>query len=128
LILPDSQPGHVLEAVRRGAITPVASWALASEIAEVLRRPRIRRYGIDEQDIEDILLILAPFLPTVEVETPVRDPNDAPVVAAAIAGRARAIVSGDRDLVDDEALRTWLLDRGIKVLTPVELLAEITLR
>ena len=128
MILPDSQPGRVLEAVRRGAVTPVASWALASEIAEVLRRPRIRRYGIDERDIEDTLLILAPFLPTVEVETPVRDPNDAPVVAAAIAGRARAIVSGDRDLVDGEALRAWLLDRGVAVLTPVELLAEITRR
>jgi putative PIN family toxin of toxin-antitoxin system len=103
----------------------VASWDLATEIAEVLRRPRLRRYGIGERDVEDVLVLLAPFLPGVEVEIPVRDPTDAPVIAAALAGRADAIVSGDGDLVRDDALRAWLLNRGIEVLTPVELLARI---
>jgi putative PIN family toxin of toxin-antitoxin system len=125
LILPDSVPGRVLEAIRRGAVTPVASWALASEIADVLRRPRIRRYGIVERDVEDVLLLLAPFLPGVEVEVQIRDPADAPVIAAAVAGKAEAIVSGDGDLVDDEVVRAWLLDRAIEVLTPAELLARI---
>jgi len=121
-------PGQVLDAVRLGAITPVASWDLATEIAEVLRRPRLRRYGIAERDVEDVLLLLAPFLPGVDVEIPVRDPTDAPVIAAALAGRADAIVSGDGDLVRDVALRTWLLDRAIDVLTPVELLERIAER
>src|SRR5207244_3143659 len=84
LILPDSAPGRVLDAIRLGAITAVASWDLATEIAEVLRRPRLRRYGIGEDDVEDVLVLLAPFLPGVEVEAPVRDPTDAPVIAAAL--------------------------------------------
>ena len=88
--------------------------------------PRIRRYGIEERDVEDVLVLLAPFLPTVDVEVPVRDPADAPVIAAALAGRAEAIVSEDRDLVDDEAIRAWLLDRAIEVLTPFQLLERIT--
>jgi uncharacterized protein len=128
LILPESVPGQVLDSVRCGAITPVASWDLATEIAEVLRRPRLRRYGIAERDVEDVLLLLAPFLPGVDVEIPVRDPTDAPVIAAALAGRADAIVSGDGDLVRDHAIRAWLLNRGIEVLTPVELLERLAER
>jgi predicted nucleic acid-binding protein len=50
------------------------------------------------------------------------------VIAAALAGRAVAIVSGDGDLVRDDAIRAWLLDRGIDILTPVELLERIAER
>jgi hypothetical protein len=50
---------------------------------------------------------------------------DVPVVAAAVAGRANAIVTGDRDLVDDAGLRGWLAERGVEVLAPVELVARL---
>ena len=84
------------------------------------------RYGISENDIEDILVVLAPFLPSIEVEPLLRDPGDAPVVAAAIAGQAKALVSGDRDLLDDEELHLWLEARDVRVLTPRQLLEELT--
>jgi len=74
----------------------VASWALAEELLDVLRRPKLRKYRIVAQDFGDLLAILAPFLPSVEVQ--LRDPDDVPAVAAAVAGRAGAIVTGDNDL------------------------------
>jgi putative PIN family toxin of toxin-antitoxin system len=101
------------------------SWALASELVEVLRRPEIRRYGIDEKDVAAVLAVLGPFLPDVDVVVDVRDPDDAPVVAAALAGRADAIVTGDRDLLEDAALSSWLDDRGVRVLSPAEVLSEL---
>jgi len=101
----------------------VASWHVAQELADVLRRPRLRRYEIGQQDIEDVFRLLAPALPTADVDVPIRDPDDAPIVAAALAGAADAIVTGDTDFLSDEALRTWLNDRGIRITTPVELLA-----
>jgi putative PIN family toxin of toxin-antitoxin system len=122
LIIPESPPGRILQAIRDRQIEVVASWELAEELVEVLRRPRIRRYGIEERDVEDVLFLLAPFLPSVEIEPALRDPRDAPVVAAAIAGRAQAILTGDRDLLDDEELIGWLAERGIQVLTPAAFL------
>jgi len=122
LIVPTGVCGRVLDAVRLGHIEAVASWALAEEIVEVLRRSRIRRYGVTEADIEQLLVILGPLLPDVDIEVEIRDPADAPVVAAAVAGRAEAIVTGDRDLLDGAELRRWLQARGITILRPTEAL------
>jgi putative PIN family toxin of toxin-antitoxin system len=115
----------VLEAVRRGAVEPVASWRLAEELVDVLRRPKLARYAISDEDVDNILVIVARFLPAVDVDVPIRDPDDSPVVEAALAGHAEVIVTGDRDLLDDADLRDWLAERQVTVLTPVELLARV---
>jgi putative PIN family toxin of toxin-antitoxin system len=100
----------------------VASWHVAQELADVLRRPRLRRYEIEQQDIEDVFRLLAPALPTADLDVPIRDPDDAPIVATALAGAADLIVTGDSDFLADADLRIWLSDRGVRVATPVELL------
>lgn len=103
----------------------MASWELAAEIAEVLKRPRIRALGVAEQDAEDALVLLAPALPDVEVDVELRDPDDAPVIAAALAGAAEAIVTGDRDLLEVAEVGEWLASRGIEVLSPADLLRRL---
>ena len=123
LILPDSTPGAVLDAVRSRRVVPVMSWAMGRELIDVLRRPSMQRYGITEGDIDDILVVVGALLPDVDVTVEIRDPDDRPVIAAAVAGHADAIATGDRDILDDPALRQWLLDRGVSVLTAAELLA-----
>ena len=127
LIVPESPPGAVLRAVRERRIIPLASWELAEEIADVLRRPELRRYRLEEDDIVELLAILAPFLPVIAVTgmPAPRDAKDLHVVATAVAGKAESIITGDRDLLDDERLRTWLTSQRIRVLTPAETLAEL---
>lgn len=112
----------MLQAIRIRQIEVVASWELAKEIVEVLRRPRVRRYGVAGRDVEDVLFLLAPLLPSVQIDVPLRDPDDLPVVAAAVHGCAQAIVTGDRDLLEDADLTSWLRARSIRILTPTELL------
>ena len=125
LIAPAGPPGRILDAIAAGLVEPVASWPLAEEIVEVLRRPRIRRFGINEEDAKTVLRLLAPLLPSVEVDVETRDPDDAPVIGAAIAGRADAILTGDSGLLEDESLRVWLRERGIELLSPSQLIAHI---
>jgi putative PIN family toxin of toxin-antitoxin system len=112
--------------VRSRRIEAVISWALAEELVEVLGRPKIRRYGITDGDVEDILELLRPMLPHVDVGVEVRDSDDRAVIAAALAGRADAIVSGDRDLLEGAALSAWLGERGVELLTAVELVARLS--
>lgn len=125
VILPDSVPGRVVQAVRDGRLTALASWELATELVEALGRSKLERYEVTETDIASVLLLIATQLPEVDVEVDLRDPNDAKVVATAVAGRAEAIVTGDRDLLDDEDLRSWLAVRGIDLLRPAELLGRL---
>jgi putative PIN family toxin of toxin-antitoxin system len=115
----------VVEAVRRGEIEPVLSWELVEEIADVLARPKLRRYEVPRDALTALLQLVAPALPTVEFDLELRDSDDAPVVAAALAGGAEMIVTGDRGLLDDEDLRSWLGERGIDLRTAAELLSEL---
>ncbi len=114
----------MLEALGDRRFELVASWQLAEEAADVLRRPKLRRYEIGERDVDDVLQLLAPSLPAAELQVPIRDEHDAPVVTAALAGVADAIVTDDRNLLADSDLRRWLAARGVSVLTPSELLDE----
>jgi putative PIN family toxin of toxin-antitoxin system len=103
----------------------VISWELAAEVRDVLARPKLRDYDVSGQDVRDLFSLISTDLPSVDVEVELRDPDDAAVVAAAVAGGADAIVTGDRDLLDNADLRAWLRDRSILILTPAELVERL---
>lgn len=92
----------------------------------MLARPKLSRYEVDDEAIQSLLTFFAPGLPTVDVDVEVRDPDDAHVVAAALAGGAEAIVTGDRDFLDDRSLIEWLASRGVEVLTPEQLARRLS--
>lgn len=78
------------------------SAATAQELVRVLAYPKFRLTAGEQQDL------LADYLPWVQVVRipepppavpPCRDPFDLPFLHLAIAGRAHALVSGDKDLL-----------------------------
>lgn len=90
----------------------------------MLKRPKLKRYEISEDDIEDALFVLSPFLPDVEVPAELQpaDLLDLPLISAALAGRAQFIVTGDTHLTEDAKLRRALESRQIEVPTPAQAL------
>jgi putative PIN family toxin of toxin-antitoxin system len=81
----------------RWLVTP----EILAEYVEVLRRPR---FGLEAQTLERWTELLA--MRTVNVGSPPRlpdfprDPKDAPFLAAALAGHADFLITGDKDLRD----------------------------
>jgi putative PIN family toxin of toxin-antitoxin system len=83
-------------------LVPLASTATARELVRVLCYPKFRLSAAEQAEL------LADFMPWVEVAEipdpppkvpPCRDPFDLPFFHLAFAGKARALVSGDRDLL-----------------------------
>ena len=81
---------------------PLASTATAQELVRALGYPKFRLSAAEQAEL------LADFIPCVEVVEipnpplqvpPCRDPHDLPFLHLAVAGKARALVSGDRDLL-----------------------------
>lgn len=106
-------PRSLLERAIRGELDLVTSPVLLDELERVLTT----RFHVPRElarlargELETLAEVVAPD----EVPSVSRDPDDDEVLAAAVAGGAEAIVTGDRDLL---VLRSH---RGIPILTPAE--------
>ena len=98
LITKGNPPDRLYQAWLRGEIELVTSTAQMAEVADVLVRPRLRRFldGDEARAIVENMGTRALILhepPTVNLSP---DAKDNPILAAAIAGKADLIVSGDK--------------------------------
>lgn len=84
------------------AFTPLVSTAIAQELVRALAYPKFRLSAADQDEL------LADYLPqttTVRIPDPppkvpdCRDPFDAMFLHLAVAGKAKMLVTGDRDLL-----------------------------
>ena len=98
VITKGTPPDRLYQAWMRGEINLITSTAQMAEVAAVLARPRLEKFlGADEAEtlVENIgtraLILDKP--PSVNLSP---DPKDNPILAAAIAGKADVIVSGDK--------------------------------
>ncbi len=97
----------ILEAFNQDKFQLIISQSLLDELREVWNRPRLSKY-IDRNQavrLEQQLKNRAIWIEPTTIPPYCRDPKDLPVLATAIDGKAKIIVSGDDDLRADEALR-----------------------
>ena len=121
------------ELVRLASLPPhvlILSPFLVSELSRVLGYERLRRvHGLDDAAIREHLLDLQATALLVDppaaggLSVP-HDPDDDPVIAAAIAGQAEVLCTLDRHLWHPDVL-TFCGQHGTRVRTDVELVQEL---
>ncbi len=118
-------PERLIELAGEGSLELFTSEALLAELAGILGRSKfaqkLRQKNLSAAEIVARYREIAETVEAAPIEeAALRDPDDAHVLACALAARAEAIVSGDADL---HALGSY---RGIPVLSPAECLKRIT--
>lgn len=107
----------VLEAWQAGKFQVVVSKPLLDELDRVWQRPRLKEH-INPSHAQSLLAQLrwrGIWTDPIAIPPHCRDPKDQPVLAAAIDGRADAIVTGDDDLRADERLREEMTRYGVEI-------------
>ena len=119
LLLPQSVPARaVRKAVDEGQL--LVSDATLEELADVLSRAKFDPY-VSLEDRQAFIRILSRIVERVIVTAPIqacRDPKDDKFLEVALHGRAKIILTGDRDLL---ALHPF---RGVDILSPREYLGR----
>ncbi len=98
LITKGTPPDQLYQAWRGGEVELVTSPAQIDEVTDVLARPRLRKY-VDPDEAAQLVAAIhqrATVLSDVPVTRRSPDPKDDPILAAAVAGGAELVVSGDR--------------------------------
>ncbi len=117
-------PERLVEAAGEGGLECIPSEALIAELAGILHRTKfaakLKQKNLSAAEIIARYREIAETIEAVPIEEArLRDPDDAAVLACALAARAEAIVSGDNDL---HALGSY---QGILVLSPAECLRRL---
>lgn len=123
LIRSQGIPGAVLRALAGNRFTAIYTTEMLVEMVDVLGRAKFRtKYHVQADDIATLIQLIRLrgelVIPTEPVAA-CRDPKDDKFLAAALAGQADCIVSGDDDLL---VLSPF---RGIPILRPAEFLAHL---
>jgi len=121
LIKPQGTVGPILSRLRNGDYILVYSTPILDELIEKLALPRIRhKYQVGEAQIEALVALIALrgalVVPTRRV-TVCRDPGDNIFIEAALAGSAKYVVTGDKDLLTLKRFET------VRFVTPRTFLA-----
>jgi uncharacterized protein len=116
-IHPGGPPGRIIERfLGADGFTLVLSEAIVREVLRALEYPRVRRYVRHDLDpalwFEDLVVLAELVSGTVQVSGVSEDPDDDKYLAAAIAGRASFVVSGDPHLLMVGEYE------GVRIITP----------
>ena len=102
LVFRGGAAGQARHAWQHGLVLPLASTATVQELVRVLAYPKFR---LSKAEQDELLADYLPYAETVRIAQPpptvphCRDALDMPFMHLAVAGKARALVTGDRDLL-----------------------------
>jgi putative PIN family toxin of toxin-antitoxin system len=103
-ILPRGASTGILQAWRQNTFTLLTSVVQIAELIDVLERPKfVKRYNVGNAEIAALVRRIEATAVTLEILDPqvieLRDPDDEIILATAMTGKARFLVTGDEDLL-----------------------------
>ncbi|MBI4769080.1 MAG: putative toxin-antitoxin system toxin component, PIN family [Chloroflexi bacterium] len=121
----DTSP--VRKAWADGRFEWVTSRWLIEEFSDVSSRARVQQYLTPERAalFMELLRARSILVTPAEVTLFCRDETDLPLIGTALAGDADYLVTSDRDLLEDAALREALERRGVRVITYDQFMQEL---
>ena len=117
LIKPKSNPGKILDLIKKNQMEAILSPDIIKEIKRILLYPKIQKYHLKTpREIDSYFEDLLIFSWLIEGKGPVDiikdDPTDNKYLACAHEGEADFIVSGDHHLLDTKTYK------GIEIIKP----------
>ena len=114
---------------REGKFGIVVSEQQVLELYDVFSRPQfLFRYRIDRQEIDDLVSSIAARAERITLKGSIkicRDPDDDIIIETAIRGKAKYLITGDKDITDDKKVLSFLSQHGVSVLSLSKFLSII---
>jgi putative PIN family toxin of toxin-antitoxin system len=129
LIASSKTAARLVDKWREDKFEIVVSEQQVLELYEVFSRPKfLLKYRIDRQEINDLVSSITTRAKRVTIKPGTklcRDPDDDIIIETAIRGRAKYLVTGDKDITNDKTVLSFLSRHGVTVISLSRFLAII---
>jgi len=130
LVAPFGSAAKLIELWKIGKFKLIISELQTSELYEVLSRSQFTtKYRIDEKKVEDLIVSIIENAEHILLEKSAisccRDPDDDIIIETAIRGKAKYLVTGDKDIINDKTVLSFLSRHGVSVISLSRFLAII---
>lgn len=118
LVAPTGVAARLVDLWRQDKFKLVVSEQQIDELTEVLTRPRFLKYRIDEQETADLLESISTRSERITLKDDIKlcsDPDDDIFIEAAILGKARYLITGDKGIKNDPTIISLLHKHGVTV-------------
>lgn len=119
----------LLDAWRNEQFKLVISQQQLTELAQVFHREKfLRAYRFDVKEIADILDSIAANSDRVTLKGNIqicRDPDDDVIIETAVRGKAKYLVTGDKDITNDKTVLSFLSNHDVTVISLSKFLSVI---
>jgi hypothetical protein len=126
LIASSKTAAKLVDKWRKGKFEIVVSEQQVLELYDVFSRPKLLfKYRIDRQEIEDLVSSIATRAERITLKGSSKvchDPDDDIIIETAIRGKAKYLVTGDRDIMDDKGVLSYLSRHSVIVISLVKFL------
>ena len=117
---------NLVDEWKNGKFSIVISEQQIVELHDVFSRPKfLFKYKISRDEINDLISSIALRAERVTLKGSLelcRDPDDNIIIETATIGKAKYLVTGDKDITDDKEILLFLLQHGVSVISVAKFL------